>query len=280
MTMNIDKPYAQHNTDTNRNRLDSHVINTFTEYTNPALVDEARRVHAHGYVHEGFVINESLTPEGHLPDDIDKARGDTVEYFLASSGQSPDSDTLTSKATMRLISVPESKTVEFLPAYELCKNTVSSEYLEYLQQLPVANIIEMGALARTEDSSPMAAFELFRHALHSAKPGDVWFFTVVSTTHTSLLGSFGPRVVRTIGDPIELNDPRVGDDVRLVPAITHTDTFIDDIRLAAEDTPDPLTKKRLMRTFMFFSEGLADDDLSQESAELRSYIINTLSRNS
>lgn len=278
MTMNIDTPHTQ--PETRRNRLDTHVIQTFTEYTHPTLVDEARRVHALGYIHEGFVINESLTADGYLPDDIDKARGDTVEYFLASSSDSQHPDNLTSKATMRLISIPEGETVESLPAYKLCKDTVSSKYLDYLQMLPAENVKEMGALARTADSSPMAAFELFRHALHTAKPGDVWFFTVVSTTHASLLGSFGPHVVRTIGDPIELDDPRVGNDVRLVPAITHTDTFIDDIRIAAEETSDPLTNRRLLRTFMFFSEGLTDEELSQESADLRSLITNTATHSS
>lgn len=256
-------------------RLDNLVFLHFTEDTNPELAIRARRVHASGYESMGFVSNSAIDIDGSLSDDIDHARGETVEYYL---GVEPVGDDMTEtfdRATLRKISIPLGGSLDDLPAYSLCKNSIYNHELVAIQSIeqPYKFVKEIGALARSPEAGPMATFEVLRDALHdSLGNGELWFFSIVTSTYASLADNFGKKAIRQIGEPVALNDPRVSDRVELVPAVVDIDSFLKNILEAAELEISRPRQHRLLRSFSFFSEGLANSELTDELIAAREVI--------
>ena len=256
-------------------RLDGLVFLHFTEDTNSELAIRARRVHASGYESMGFVSNSAIDIDGSLSDDIDHARGETVEYYL---GVEPAEDDMTEtfdRATLRKISIPSGGSLDDLPAYSLCKNSIYNHELAALQSIeqPDKFVKEIGALARSPEAGPMATFEVLRDALHdSLGNGELWFFSIVTSTYASLADNFGKKAIRQIGEPVALNDPRVSDRVELVPAVVDIDSFLKNILEAAELESSRSKQHRLLRSFSFFSEGLTNSELTDELIAAREVI--------
>lgn len=281
MTLNIESainPGMERRT----GRLDRYYIRDFTELSSPDLAHQAHRVHGEGYVNEGFVKRWALNEAGTLPADIDKARGANVDYYLSTGWDVDSKNSLTTEwATMRKINIPENGTLDDLPAYQLCQDYLDPVYREYLESLeqPAESVKEIAALARTENASPLAVFELLRDSLQDARDhNEIWFFSIVSRTYDSLADNFGTTAIRRIGSPVMFHDERINSDVSLIPALVHTHEFVDDIRRTLEQTDDLRKKKQLTRSFMFFTEGLADHTLTEESKELRDYVQTLLRR--
>lgn len=258
-------------------RRDTYFIQYFTEDSNADLAKKAWEVHGEGYVNEGFVAEDALLDDGALPTDIDKARGQNVEYYLATGREVTRQDgSPAERATMRKINIPEGERVSSLPAFQLCKDTLYPEYRDYLESIenPAGTVKEIAALARTKEASPMAVFELLRDGLQDSlgEDGEIWFFSIVSQTYDSMVENFGPDAVKQIGEPVSLDDLRVNDEVKLVPAMVNTTTFIDQLRSTIEATTDSKRFKQLTRSFMFFTEGVPTTNLSNESAEFRAQV--------
>lgn len=254
-------------------RLDRYQIANFTELTSPQQVEQAHKIHGAGYVAEGFVKPSALLSDGTLPPDIDKARGANVDYYLSSGWDVDSANSLTTAAaTMRKINIPLGGSIEDLPAYRLCDEVLDPAYKDFLLSVPNApkNVKEIGALARTRDASPAAVFELFRDALQDGREkGEVWFFSIVSSTYASLANNFGDNAIRRIGEDISFSDDRINEGITLVPAMVHTESFIDEIRQAIDNSSERKQTLQYMRSFMFFTEGLGPESLTPESAELR-----------
>ncbi len=253
-------------------RRDQYSIKRFTEASDGELAVKAQRVHAEGYLDMDFVVPAALDDDGRLPGDIDKARGENVDYYLASAwALDSDGVLVTQGATMRKVNIPKNGTIDDLPAYRLCKDSLYGAYRELLESTPNPHkhIKEIAALAKSANASPVAIFELLRDAYHEALgKEEVWFFNIVSTTYQSLVDNFGDNALKQIGEPISFDDPRINSEVTLVPAMVVIELFIDEIRESAICTTDPHERKRLMRSFVFFSEGLSDDQLSDDSKAL------------
>jgi hypothetical protein len=256
-------------------RLDNLVFLHFTEHTNPELAIRARRVHADGYENMGFVKNSAIDVDGSLSDDIDHARGETVEYYLGVESTDSNTSEKLDRATLRKINIPAGGTLDDLPAYSLCKDSIYDDELIALQSIeqPDKFVKEIGALARSPEASPMATFEVLRDALHdSLGRGELWFFSIVTSTYASLADNFGNRAIRQIGEPVALNDPRVSDRVELVPAVVDIDSFLKNILEAAEVESNRSKQHRLLRSFSFFSEGLTSAELTDELIAAREVI--------
>lgn len=280
MTLNLEKPF-HHHTERRQGRLDSYRIRDFSETSDYGLAMQARRIHGEGYVAEGFVKPSALDADGMLPADIDKARGDNVRYYLSTGWDVDQSSAFTIEgATMRKISIPEGGNLDNLPAYQLCRGYLEPEYADYLESIDDPTLIkELAALARTRHASPLAVFELFRDALQEAQEsGEVWFFSIVSRTYDTLADNFGSNAIKCIGSPVSFNDERINQGITLVPALVQTDLFIDEIRRSIELSDNVREQKQLRRSFMFFTEGLPANALSDESNELREYITESLLR--
>ena len=154
-----------------RNDKLQHIIGT--EAYDLDVAEEAWRVHAEGYVAMGFVSSDAMTPEGYLPDDIDKARGPYVDYYI---GRDESGVTC---ATMRKEFVPYGEDYTSLPAYALSGESLSREGAQKLYDAHIggAKILEIGALARTPNSNPMAVHEVIRNGIHEGLgKKEIWFY--------------------------------------------------------------------------------------------------------
>lgn len=255
-------------------RRDRFLISQGTELTDSGLVSLARETHARGYIDMGFVRTGYQALDGSLPADIDKARGENVDYYLAvdtSHGTVEDPRL----ATVRKINIPRGGSIDDLPAYGLCKNSLSSTMTEFLSDMVDQDIKvkEIAALAKSPNTSPLAIFEVLRDPFQdSLGKGEVWFFSIVSTTYDALQDNFGPHAIVKVGDPVTFDDERINPDLSLVPAVVMVDSFLDGISKAAIEETDVKHQHVLTRSFMFFSEGIPDDLLSDDSVKFRNFV--------
>lgn len=263
-------------------RHDQYFIVSATEQESPELAMLAQRTQAKGYVEDmGFLSPDAIEKDGRLSADIDKARGENVEYFIAKGWDSSTNELALEygAATLRKISIPEGQGLEVLPAYDLCKDAVYPEYKEWLEDLrtETPRVKELAALAKTPETSPVAIFELLRDIVHSSKKwdedkGEIWFFSIVSTTYESLVSNFGDKAIVQIGDPVKLPDSRVSENVKLIPAVVDVGNFFDNVVSAIEESNDKRAQIRLMRSFAFFTESIDDSELTEKSLGAREFI--------
>ncbi len=238
----------------------------FTEHENPLAALEAQRVHAEGYVTTGFVTVEAIDSDGRLSHEIDKSRGEHTDYYLAL--HKSDERNI---ATLRMINTPEDGTISELPAFRLSSNNLNETGRTVIGELigEGYSFREIAALAKTEHGNPMGIHELFRVILHEAiEKKEAWIFTIVSSTYASLVESFGDSNFIIIGEDVRIDDPRVNKDITLKPGIMVPDRFIDNL-YAAYAASEGKQKRRLQRSFLFFTDGLNQRHMSQEAYAAR-----------
>jgi hypothetical protein len=243
-------------------RGDKYAYQKFTENQSPELVKTARRVHARSYRGEGFVYDEAIEEDGTIADDIDKARGSSVDYFL---GYTLKAGTYDSVSTLRKINLESGETIDMLPGYRACQDALYPEQKAWLQSLSseTVSIKEISSFGHVPEVTALAGLELLRHVLQdSLGKGEVWFFTMVSEKYKTLEALFGPEAVRKIGDVVPLDDPRVGD-VSLVPAVVDVDNFFAHIYEAAQRAEGP-TRRRYLTYLSNFAEGVNEEMLGEE----------------
>lgn len=249
-------------------RNDDYVFKRFTETTSPELVAGARQLHALGYEDMGFIYKDAIDDNGFLNSDIDHARGSTVEYYIGiepSDKNQEDSPSI--RTTLRKISIPSDGTLDDLPAYQLCRESLYPEEKAKLLSIdnPHKYIKEISALARSPETGPMATLEVLRDVLHeSLGKNELWFFSMVNTTYDSLVESFGPKAIRQIGDAVKINNPLVPDHITLVPAVVEIDHFLFNISEAAMNSIDQFQQRKFLRSLEYFANGLRDQEMDDE----------------
>lgn len=253
--------------DARESRGDKYVYRMFNEKTSPKLAELARQIHARSYIGEGFINQGALADDGEVKADIDKARGEYVHYYLGYE-ETADGKHIP-HSTIRKVNIPYHGTVADLPAYNLCKDTLYKNELEWLLSIEDGQrrIKEISAFGHIPEVSAISGLELMRNVLQdSSGSGEIWFFSMVKEKYETLLGLFGPEAVRKIGESIALDDNRVGD-VHLVPAIVDTDCFYDQVLQTALRTKDERQRNRYMKYLTYFTEGMSKDELSQQVYE-------------
>ena len=266
-------------------RTDMYDIVKFQEYGNSNAVSLARKIHAVGYLRMGFVKESAFTPEGHLLADIDKARGPLVDYYVGPSRDSQTSivpmDIIPNvhdldAVSMRKVHISPGGTVQDLPAYQVCRDGLYPEDHARLLELNNAStrLKEIGALAGTPESHPMGIYELLRNAIHEAHGRDeVWIASIVSTTYAALSKRFGPDALRQIGEPIPIRSEHVNESVALVPVTTNVDGFVNAIYQSLTRETNEQARRRQLDSFLFFSEGLRNDELGDELTQARAELL-------
>ena len=252
-------------------RYDHYEHIVFDELSSPELVHEAWRIHAEGYFSMGFINQDAIDANGFLPSDIDKARGDNVEYYMTISPNN-----INDCATLRKINIPSGKDLYALPAYKLCNSFLSQDGASILDSINdnKVNLKEIAALSRSNEASQKAVYELFRAALHDGiKNDEVWLFSLVSTTYESLSQSLGKRCFVELGEKVIIDDPRVSSELTLNPILFKTNEFIDTLHSYYVDATSDSERNKALRSFMFFSDGLNKELLSKDSYEFKQKII-------
>ena len=242
-------------------RIDNYSYERFTEQSNPELVLQARILHARSYRGEDFIHDEALDNDGTIADDMDKARGETVEYYI---GYEPNESGPVPVSTLRKIGLGNSDTIEDLPGYQLSRSKLYDEEREWLASVAPQRIREISSFGHTPESPATAGLELLRTALQDAIGTDeVWFFTMVSEKYDTLVKLFGDSAVRKIGDAIPMNDSRVAD-ISLIPAIVDTSLFFGQVHEAASSEKIPAKRRRQTATLINFTEGLSEAQMGSE----------------
>lgn len=245
------------------------------------LIAQALRIQADGYTNDKeFVEPHAVEEDGALPDDIDEARGKNVDYIIGipkdSKKDFADSG-LEQGVSVRKMHIPEGGSLKDLPFYKKSYESLYPDYSEYLDSVDPSKIKEIAALSKLPGTSNKGVFEILR-AVHqdALGKGEVWVFSIVSTTFNVFKHEFGDTAIQQIGDKVKFQDERIKENVELVPAILHPDVFIDELRRAALaecETGNTQQAHRIMRSFAFFTDGLSNDQLSEESYSLKSDII-------
>jgi hypothetical protein len=254
--------------DTRLERGDTYVYQRFTEHSHPELASIARQVHAVGYKGEGFVNDEAVVEDGTLAADIDKARGEHVEYYLGF--ELSEKGERVPRSTLRKVSIPYGGTIEDLPAYRLSSDHLYPEVLKALRRLPYPHrtLKEISAFAHTPEVSSQAGMEMLRNLLQDGHgSGETWIFTMVESRFKALVRAFGPQMMQQIGDPIPLDDPRV-EDVQLVSAMVDADAFLQQIHNSAVTADNPQARRRYMHSLSYLTQGMSVDEMGQDVAAM------------
>ena len=242
-------------------REDRYEYERFYEKTDPDLVLLARKLHASSYMGEGFVYDGAVSEDGTMADDMDKARGQAVEYYI---GYEPIDDERIPVSTLRKISLESYETVKDLPGYQLSKDYLYEEEGEWLDSIAPRRIQEISSFGHIPESPSTAGLELLRTVLQdSVGKDEMWFFTMVSEKYNTLVKLFGPEAVRRIGDSIPLDDPRVAN-ISLVPAIVDTSIFFQQVYESAINETVPAIRRRRIGVLTNFTEGLTEAQMGSD----------------
>jgi hypothetical protein len=217
-------------------------------------------VHAISYLGEKFIFEEAIDEHGQVVSDIDKARGEAVDYYIGFD------DGHEAVSTLRKIRPIETIGLESLPGYLLCEDTLSDEGRSLLLHASLTSrpVREISSFGHIPEVRAQAGLELLRHVLQESYGTDeFWFFTMVTKKYQALVHLFGPQAVRKIGDEIHMDDARVGD-VSLTPAVVDTTSFFDDIAQGILAETNAHKRLRMLMSLKNFTEGLDRETLSDD----------------
>lgn len=165
--------------------------------------------------------------------------------------------------------------LDTLPAYQFCKDDLSESAKEQLEQVAADHnlaLVEPEALCKTTSAERGAIKEFIRAEIQRAYgKGEVWFMGLVEkTVYDSWVHSWGATAVRRIGKSKKLTHPHNFEDVALVPTIVDIDSFYASM---AHDIliPDNPSTARLLKNFIYMSNGMSDSMLGEELANFRNW---------
>ncbi len=248
-------------------RADRYIYRHFTEASDPLLAVSAQQVHAVGYKGEGFVNDDAIEADGTMSANIDKARGPNVDYFVG-FGTNGEGNSV-ARSTIRKVHIPFGQTIESLPAYQIAADSLYPEALEELRAIanPDRTIKEISAFAHSPEVSSAAGLEIIRNILQdSLGSHEKWMFTMVASRFEALVRSFGPKMMRQIGEPVPVTGTGVNEGVELVSAIVDTDTYLSDIHdsIVAED--DMQIRTGYMNGLKYLTQGLTSNEMGEAVA--------------
>ena len=244
----------------------TYLIRRFTEQSEPALVAEALRIHAAGYLSMGFLNNQALTDDGFVHPDIDRSRGKTTEYYLANNTSIP-----TDCATLRKVRLRPGGSIADFDCYDLCRSSLFPDALaQFARMCPGSqSVVEISSLARMPGASPAAVWHLLRAAVcDSMARRETWFCCIVVSTYSTLARHMGPRFMRILGGDVAIEDGRVNSGVVLRPVAIDTSEFFDAM-LVDHGRTTGRTQHRIERSLLFYTEGADDNLLSPAVATFR-----------
>lgn len=253
-----------------------YTIKQFYESDNPEDALLVQQIQGESYVAAGYVYESALDEYGRLQPELDRSRGDTVKYYLAT----PKDPAANQKnmGSLRVMAIPEGGTLEDLAAYRYSKGMLIPEVDAMLQDMiesrGTSSVREVCALAITSEATSLASFELLREITQDAireKSDEKWLITFTSHAHNVFMKRYGVSVMQQVGlpVPVDVGDERTSDELRLIPTLIHPGELLDNILYDVTTTNSPAEKTRLSGTLAFMADGL---DQSQMSPEVYEYV--------
>lgn len=238
-----------------------YTIRRFTESSDRAGAIRAQQIQGESYMRDGFIRPGALENDGRLPHDLDRYRGWNVEYLLATRRERPDN--LRDQGSVRVVHIPDTGRLSYLPAYRYAGNTLTREADEQLKlhyaAYGSAGVCEIAVLTRTVRSHPVVELELIRALLHDewSRPRPrIWLVAFTDLSYRSVGDNFGAATVRRCGSPVTIGvgDHRMPAPIRLTPAVVDPCIVLDTMMDEILSTDDARTHATLMRTLRFLSQ--------------------------
>jgi hypothetical protein len=251
-----------------------YVISQFYERDNPEGAILAQQIQGESYVAAGYVYPSALDELGRLQPELDRSRGDNVEYYLATPKQLEMSPA--NMGSLRVITIPDGGTLEDLAAYRYSKAILSDDVEAMLQSFiaeqGTQGVKEICALAMTNEATPLVSFELLRditQAAIRAKSDERWLITFTAHAHGVFLRRYGASVMQQVGDPVpvDVGDERTSDELRLIPTLIHPGQLLENVLHDIKTTLHTTERMRLSNTLVFMADGLDEDSLSADVLE-------------
>lgn len=247
-------------------RQSRYSIKNFTERDDPAGALRAQQIQGESYVAAGFIYPVGLDKDGRLNAELDRSRGDTVEYYMALGDR--DDPTSEGRASLRVISIPEDGRLDDLPAYRYCRDALSDDVREALEQTAAHDhlaVREIAALCKTTDTPALASYELMRALIHDGihrERDELWLITFADKAYGPITDYFGAQAVRQVGTPvaIDVGDERTSDELRLIPSVVQPlhmlDTMLDEIEQDTQNGQESRVIRRKEQGLVMLADGL------------------------
>lgn len=251
-----------------------YAISQFYERDNPEGAILAQQIQGESYVAAGYVYPSALDELGRLQPELDRSRGDNVEYYIALAKHPEMSPR--NMGSLRVITIPEGGSLDDLAAYRYSKHILSKEVDTMLQSLVVERgtqgVKEICALAKTNEATSLVSFELLREITQAAIRGESeekWLITFTSHAHSVFLRRYGASVMQQVGDPVpvDVGDERTSDELRLLPTLIHPGQLLENILHDIKSTQITTEKILLSNTLVFMADGLEETHLSADVLE-------------
>lgn len=251
-----------------------YAISQFYEQDNPEGAILAQQIQGESYVAAGYVYPSALDELGRLQPELDRSRGDNVEYYIAAAKHPEMSPR--NMGSLRVITIPEGGSLEDLAAYRYSKDILSDEVELLLQSLIAEHgrqgVKEICALAKTNEATSLVSFELLREITQAAireKSEEKWLITFTSHAHDVFMRRYGASVMQQVGEPVpvDVGDERTSDELRLVPTLIDPGHLLENILHDIQTTRIVTEKIRLSNTLVFMADGLNETDISAEVLE-------------
>ncbi|MBH1955988.1 hypothetical protein I8H84_00215 [Candidatus Saccharibacteria bacterium] len=269
-----------------KHQHEQYRIETFTESEEPEKALIAQAIQGESYVAAGFVYKSALDDLGRLQPELDRSRGDTVIYKLATAidEEAPDNK---DQASLRILSIPSGGSLDDLAAYKYCKEVMSIEAeLDLRHTIALRgpeSVKEIAALSKSNEASPMSSFELIRNIVQEAIRDDTnetWLITFAQPAFDAIRGNFGGRALTQISQPVavDVGDSRTSDELRLVPTVIKPCEVLDGLVVDIQEEQDARQQRRLCRTLFFLADGMKSEEMSDSVNSCISF-LDTLRNN-
>lgn len=132
-------------------------------------------------------------------------------------------------------------------------------------------VVDIVGLSKDPGYSSDGKLALYRQAIQdSIERDEIWFLGVVEKEYSSLVRTYGDRVIQRIGEPTPVNDGAAKDSLRIVPVVVdpsrYFDNMIDEVVEAREKRDYGLMSNREFMLW-YFLEGFDQSLLSEQTTD-------------
>jgi len=214
-----------------------------------------------------------LQPSAKAADEI---RGPQVEFYAVIETRSNTEEGNEAEevpiASFRKVHGSKPGAIHEMPSHQkfVTEDALSDEGRALIEErVKGREVVEIAALWKEKGYAPDGQMAMYRQAIHdSIARNEVWFMGVVDKVHGDLTTMFGPRVIRDVGERIEVKGEDAVEGTYITPALVDPSTFFDDMLDGVDDDKAAgrnFESRQKRWVISYFLEGLDMSLLSEET---------------